>query len=142
MANPILASTGAIFIIPGIISLYNQKYYGGMSTMLLGLTSVGFHLTHNPIIELIDRVAITNFVISGYMLTNTESTTAQLIFTSCFNVAVFFVGMKYHILCFDPDTNIQNLYHALIHIFSAHVAYRISIQQSPSHGTVLPTLVS
>ena len=127
--NFVLALTGSTIIFPGVYGLiYTQKYYGSVSSLLLGLTSIGFHSTHNSSIELMDKLAILNFTISGYYHTYndySDKVTAQLIFSTVFNASVFFLGLKYNILCFDLDVKTQTFYHMLIHFFSAHTIYKI-----------------
>lgn len=127
--NLILAATGSIMILPGTYGiLYTDKYYGSISTVLLGLTSIGFHSTHYHTLALIDKFVIFNFVMSGYYHTYydySDKVFAQLVFATIFNISVFFVGMKYNILCFDPDVRVQTFYHMLIHFFSADIAHKI-----------------
>ena len=126
--NLILALTGSTIIIPGVYGLYNRKIYGGLSSLILGLTSIVFHSTRNKTAEVVDKVAIANAVLSTYInvyINYSEPILAQLIFSSVFNSTVFFLGMKYNILCFDPDIRVQTFYHMLIHFFSAHTSYKV-----------------
>ena len=62
--NLILALTGSTIIIPGVYGLYNRKIYGGISSLILGLTSIVFHSTRNKTAEVVDKVAIVNAVLS------------------------------------------------------------------------------
>lgn len=126
--NIILAFTGSTIIIPGIYGLCNKKIYGGLSSLLLGITSIVFHSTRNKAAEIVDKVAIANAVLSTYIhiyRNYSESIFAQLIFSTLFNSTVFFLGKKYNILCFDPDIRVQTFYHMLIHFFSAHISYKV-----------------
>jgi hypothetical protein len=124
--NLALAISAGSLIIPAVYGLYKKRLYGGLSTLFLGITSVAYHSTHNKTAEIVDKVAIGNFVLSAYVcsLNNySDKVFAQVVFTTVFNATVFFLGKKYNILCFDPDIKVQTFYHMLIHFFSAHTSY-------------------
>ena len=124
--NLFLAFTGSTVILPAIYGFYNKRVYGGISTLFLGITSIAYHSTHTQTSEIIDKVAISNFVLSAYVcsLNNySDKIFAQVVFTTVFNASVYFLGKKYNILCFDPDIKVQSFYHMLIHLFSAHTSY-------------------
>ena len=137
--NLALAISGGSLIIPAVYGLYHKRLYGGLSTLFLGITSIAYHSTHNKTAEIVDKIAIGNFVLSAYVcsLNNySDKVFAQVVFTTVFNATVYFLGKKYNILCFDPNMRVQGLYHMLIHFFSAHTSY--IYLTAPLIATLLP----
>jgi hypothetical protein len=120
-STPLLCLTGLSYLLPMYVAYANGHYWTSGASLFLALTSVGFHWTHREDILSVDRLAILQYVACS--LYEARGWSAVLVACSIvYGLVSYFVGQQYSIMCFDPNPNVQSLFHAMIHLSTATAA--------------------
>ena len=114
-----------------------EKYYLSTSLTLLTITSVCFHGTKTKYFFILDQAAIFNYMFYGLYKTSTLTNKDKFItyFVIIYTIVTYFGGKQYNILSFDPNLNLQQFFHSLIHIFTGYSAYTCIINNCYKIGS-------
>jgi hypothetical protein len=119
--SPFLCLTGLSYLLPMYVAYANGHYWTSGASLFLALTSVGFHWTHREDILAVDRLAILQyFACSIYQSRGWSAVSTSISVAYC--LVAYFLGQTYSIMCFDPNPNVQSLFHAMIHLSTATCA--------------------
>lgn len=124
--EPILVLSGLTFIFPAYTAYTQQKYYFSGSLAFLSFTTVGYHGTRNETLFILDLIAITNYILTGGVVTYYKTPREQIpyILSIVYCIISYFVGRQYKLFSFDPDWNTQMFFHSLMHLFPSYTAIK------------------
>ena len=121
----LLFYSSLIFMTNTLATFYKKYYIYSFLFFVLTITSVIFHSEKNIYTNLLDKLAIFTIVSYGaYMLYNKINKDNYIIttvvvaaFLSC--IFLFTYGYFTNQYCYDPNENIGDMFHCLLHFISS-----------------------
>ena len=119
----LLSISSLVFITNIASAVYNQYYVYSFLFLCLTIISVIFHSTHDPIVNILDKICIFLVVVyGGYVFYNRNPPKNQSFLILSSFVAVLFLycyGYMINNYCYHPDQCIANQYHSLLQLISS-----------------------
>ena len=125
--NNILLLSSLIFITNVITALYKQYYIYATLFTLLTITSQFFHSSKSMMTNAADKIMIFSVVFYGGNMLYTKMgmqgfhPLLGIVITTTFLFCIisYYYGYICNKYCFDPDNNVGNMYHAMLHIIAS-----------------------
>jgi hypothetical protein len=117
--NQPLALSGSLFIVSAWTAFAYENYITGLLSFILSLTSVNYHLDHNPVSYVCDQIALFSVVIRSFFDGYSGGLHGLIIFfaINTYNWMVYFspIGLS---LASNSDRSVANPWHMSIHLFA------------------------
>jgi len=124
MSNPRLLISSLVFFTNTVMTFFKEKWIYSFLFGSLTLTSIFFHYSHHMYSRVADKLALFSIVVYGaYELytKHIESRVYLLMIVSSFILCIllFYYGYLTNQYCYDPDPEIGDWYHILVHLISS-----------------------
>jgi hypothetical protein len=120
--NPQLTTSSLVLVTNVIIGIYTKNYFYAFLFALLTMTSLAIHSGDPLILNILDKQIIFAVFLHGlYCLYNTPVRgeyilRVSIVLTFLFCIWVYCYGYIYKMGCFDPNLEIRNQWHSMMHV--------------------------